>query len=174
MDPEVRTAGISVWSWRVLPWVLLALSLALNLFFIGGHVYTRSLVHRLGESRLERTTLMAERLGLTAEQKAAFNGLQAKYRARAVGYRGAAREAAEKIWAELAKAKPDQAVVDRNLKALFDNRYELQREASRYTIEFMAGLQPAQKERFLALVRQRNFLGANLLRHAPTQDVNQR
>lgn len=167
----------SAFSWRVLPWVLLALSLALNVFFVGGNVYTRMLVERLDKSPDERARLLAERLTLDARQRDAFGSLRAKVRARSEKYRGASRNSAARIWAEIRKDKPNQRVINRNLRVLSKNRLAFQMQASAIAIDFLARLDRQQKERFLTLAKQRNFLGSRLLRQtkggkAPVQSDN--
>ncbi len=169
----------SAFSWRVLPWVLLALSLALNVFFVGGNVYTRMLVERVGKSPDERARIVAERLMLDARQREAFGALRAKVRARSEKYRGASRNSAARIWAEIRKDKPNQRVIDRSLRVLSKNRLAFQIQASAIAIDFLARLDREQKEGFLALAKQRNFLGSRLLRQpqggkAPVQSDDNR
>ncbi len=154
----------SAFSWRVLPWVLLALSLTLNVFFVGGNVYTRMLVERVGKSPDERARIVAQRLTLDAKQVDAFGTLRAKVRSRSLKYRNASRGSAARIWAEIRKDKPNQRVIDRNLRVLSKNRLAFQMQASAIAIDFLARLDREQKERFLALAKQRNFLGSRLLR----------
>ncbi len=156
----------SAFSWRVLPWVLLALSLALNVFFVGGNVYTRMLVERIGASPDERARILAQRLALDAKQRDAFGSLRAKVRARSEKYRGASRNSAARIWAEIGKNRPNQRIINRNLRVLSKNRLAFQMQASAIAIDFLARLDRQQKERFLALAKQRNFLGSRLLRKA--------
>lgn len=151
-------------SWRVLPWVLLGLSLALNVFFVGGNVYTRILVERVSKSPAERANIVAQRLALDARQRDAFGTLRAKVRNRSEKYRNAGRRNAARVWAEIQKNKPNQRVIDRNLRALSKTRLAFQMQASAIAVDFLARLDREQKDRFLALARQRNFLGARLLR----------
>jgi uncharacterized membrane protein len=169
----------SAFSWRVLPWVLLALSLALNVFFVGGNVYTRMLVERAGKSPDERARIVAERLTLDPRQREAFGTLRSEVRSRSQKYRSASRGSAARIWSEISKEKPNQRVIDRNLRVLSKNRLAFQMQASAIAVEFLARLDREQKGLFLALAKQRNFLGARLLRQpqagkAPVQSDGDR
>ncbi|MHA1536845.1 MAG: periplasmic heavy metal sensor [Alphaproteobacteria bacterium] len=166
-------------SWRVLPWVLLVLSLALNVFFVGGNVYTRMLVERVEKSPGERARIVARRLALDTRQREAFGDLRAKIRSRSQKYRAASRGSAARIWAEIAKDRPNKRVIERNLRTLSKNRLAFQTQASAIAIDFLARLDSEQKKLFLALAKQRNFLGSRLLRkpkggNAPVQSDGNR
>lgn len=169
----------SAFSWRVLPWMLLSLSLVLNVFFVGGNLYTSRLVERVAKSPDERARIVAQRLTFDAKQREAFGSLRAKVRTRSQKYRKASRGSAARIWAEIQKDKPSQRVIDRNLRVLSKNRLAFQMQASAIAIDFLARLDRQQKERFLALAKQRNFLGSRLLRQpkagqAPVQSDGNR
>jgi len=145
----------SIFASRTLPWVLLALSVALNAFFIGGHVYTRSLSHRLGGAGEERASALAGRLGLNDEQRTAFRDSR-----RAVGpklreLRAEARPHVNKLWDEMAKPQPDEAVIDAELKTIGDMRLGFEREALASARTFMKSLTPEQRRSFADYARER-------------------
>ena len=162
------TAGKDgLFTWRAISWVLLALSLALNVFFIGGHIYTKRQVEAVQQQaapRPARVRITPDVLGLNDRQTKTFVGFRKQVRKKALALRSESRKSAARVWAELESAKPDQSAIDRHLKVIFDNRYEAQREASVYAVQFLDGLDEAQKKKLVAMLKQTNFLGAGLLR----------
>jgi uncharacterized membrane protein len=145
----------SIFASRTLPWVLLALSVALNAFFIGGHIYTRSLSHRLAGPPQERTSALAERFDLNDQQRTALRDSR-----RAVGpklreLRLEARPHVNKLWDEMAKPQPDEAVIDAELKTIGDMRLGFEREALASARIFMKTLSPEQRKSFADYARER-------------------
>jgi len=152
----------SIFASRTLPWVLLALSIALNAFFIGGHVYTRNLSHRVGGYE-ERSKALAERLELNDEQRAAYREIRRSVGPKFRVLRTEARPHVDRLWDELAKAEPDEAVVDSELKALADMRLGFEREALASAHSFMKTLTAEQRKAFADYARQR-FPGPSAMR----------
>ncbi len=148
-----------VFSWQTLPWFLLALSLTLNVFFVGGHVYTRALLDRVSEAKSERARFAAERLGLDPAQQQEFKALRRKIRARRRDYRVRNREHLRVLWSEIAKPTPDETAVDARLRALADNRYAFHKDTAAFARDFLANLGPDQKKAFLDISQRRNPLG---------------
>ena len=164
-------APIRVFSWRALPWVLFTLSLALNVFFIGGHFYSRAQYgneagRQAGTAKppATRSRISVDRIGLDVAQRGGFRTMRARIRARGKRFRARSRGHVARLWAELQKDKPSKRVIDRSLRKLTDSRYAYQRRAAAHAIAFMATLDPNQKARFLELAKSRGFLGAGLLR----------
>lgn len=168
---------IRAFSWRALPWVLFTISLALNVFFVGGHLYVQS---RAGsQAAREAVTakkppsatkrLTVEQIGLDVAQRTQFNAMRTQIIARGKQYREVSRDNVERIWAELEKAKPSARVIEHNLRTLAENRFVFQRRAALHAIAFMAGLDANQKARFLELAKSRGFLDAGLLRDSPKE-----
>jgi uncharacterized membrane protein len=145
----------SIFASRTLPWVLLALSVALNAFFVGGHVYTRSLSHRLGGPGEERTSALAERLGLNDEQRTAFRESRRTVGPKLRDLRTEARPHVNKLWDEMAKPQPDEAVIDAELKSIGDMRLGFEREALASARTFMKTLTPEQRKSFADYARER-------------------
>ena len=168
---------IRAFSWRALPWVLFTISLALNVFFVGGHLYSQSRIGaeaaRQGDVAKKPATkpvrLTVEQIGLDVAQRTQFNTLRTRIIARGKEYREDSRDFVARLWAELEKAKPSARVIERNLKKLADNRFAYQRRAAAHAIAFMAGLDANQKARFLELAKSRGFLDAGLLRDSPKE-----
>jgi len=170
-------APIRAFSWRALPWVLFTISLALNVFFVGGHLYTQS---RAGSEASKEavtaktpksatTRLSVDQIGLDTAQRSQFNAMRTQILARGKQYREGSRDYVARLWAELEKARPSTRVIERSLKTVADNRYAFQRRVALDAIAFMAGLDANQKARFLELAKSRGFLDAGLLRDRPKE-----
>ena len=168
----MTAASGGLFTWRAIAWVLLALSLALNVFFIGGHIYTKRQVEAVEQRQTTtpaRVRITPATLGLNDRQAKTFNGFRDRLRQRALTLRKESRASAAKIWAELQSDKPDQNAIDRHLKIIFDNRYAVQRQASVYAVQMFRSLDKDQKQKFVAMLKQTNFLGARLLRQPAGQ-----
>ena len=149
----VQAAGQSA-ARRRLPWVLLALSVALNLFFIAGALWIR--MHGPPPGGFEaRFRQMPAELALDPQQKAAFD-LYAKHLRGRIGELHAAVEPMmRQIWAEIAKPDAEETKVI----ALFDKvgaeRREFQRDLTNSTLAFLAKLSPEQRTKFVEIVQRR-------------------
>jgi len=141
-------------SGRALPWVVLALSLALNAFFIGGHVYTDMKLAEAEESAAERTRLVAERLKLDPAQTAAFRTMRSRIEAARGDYGSARSRHAEAIWSELAEPEPDMAAIDEHLDRFWDARKTLLKTNLSAARDFLDQLSSEQRREFISLSRQ--------------------
>jgi len=171
----MNAAPIRAFSWRALPWVLFTISLALNVFFIGGHFYARQFGGDAGRQAdtakppAARTRITIDQVGLDVAQRGQFLTLRARIEERRKTYREGSRGHAARLWAELEKDKPSTRAIERSLRRIADNRYTYERRAAAHALAFMAGLDANQKGRFLALAKSRGFLGAHLLRDRPKE-----
>lgn len=133
--------------------MLLALSVALNLFFVGGALWIR--LHppaalSLLEQRFQR---MARTLDLTPTQQDGFDRYVAAMRARTARMHQQLHPLFAAAWEEMAKPQADEAQVMRLFDEAAAKRREFQREATSETLAFMAILSPAQRAKFLAIVQ---------------------
>ena len=138
-----------------LPWILLALSLALNLFFVGGAVWVRSEAARAQLPPAERFEQVARQLSLDANQRAAFDRFIGALRLRTRHMREINQPLLEEAWGELAKAKPDDALVDRLLDETASNRHAYQLDTSHALRNFLATLSDPQRATFVDLAKNR-------------------
>ena len=154
-------------------WVLLGLSVALNVAFVGGFVYARFLAPQtlatsgsdagvpVAGPPVPAAQLMRE-LGLDDEQRRRFRAsLQEMRRAAAPRVREqiALREA---VVAELRKPQPDTASIDRSLERAGALRSALQKDVLRISLQFAATLRPDQQERFREIIVARTLAQAGL------------
>ena len=141
-----------------LPWVLLVLSVVLNLAFLGGFAWTRAHHARFAsgagsgyQQRLERAV---EGLKLDAGQQQAWNDFVQNVRQRGRGMREANAQLLDSAWSELAKTNPDGAAVERAFEQAGENRRQFQRDTMQSMTRFLATLGPEQRVRFLERARR--------------------
>jgi uncharacterized membrane protein len=136
-------------------WVLLALSLALNLFFVGGVFWLRIESSRAQLAPAERFEMVARQLSLDANQRTAFDKFIGMMRMRTRHLRENNQPLIDGIWGELAKAKPDDAMIDHSLDEAAGNRHTYQLETSHALRSFLAVLSDEQREAFVDLAKNR-------------------
>jgi uncharacterized membrane protein len=147
-----------------LPWILLALSLALNLFFVGGVFWVRSQHGPMGPA--ERVERLAKQLTLDANQRTAFERFVQTIRLKARDLRETNQPLVDEAWQDFAKAQPDEAAVDKLFEAAANNRRNFQVEAGRALRAFLITLNEEQRATFITLVKSRdNRFTLPLLRH---------
>lgn len=135
-------------------WVLLALSLALNLCFVGGALWIR--VHGLPPvNTAERLERIGTQLALDPQQKAAFEQYSRAVRSRMQEMRNAVEPLAGKAWSEVAKPDADAAKVTQLFDEAAQTRRRYMRELAPVTLSFLATLSPEQREKFVELIRQK-------------------
>ncbi len=143
---------------RKLPWILFALSLAANLFFVIGVGTTYVTERDLAKSPEQRIEFLADRLDLSEERRQDLRALRDALRQRWTGMRGGFRNRRAELMAEVARPDFDRERV----LALLDRRAEQRRETLADTAEevhaFLATLSPAQRQTLLDMARERGFL----------------
>ena len=135
-------------------WLILTLSLALNLFFVAGALW----IHFNGppvpnaEERLQR---IGAQLGLDPHQKEAFEQYTEALRARMQAMRKAVGPLMHNAWAEVAKPDADEAKVLELFDEAGQTRRGFMRELAPVTLSFLAKLSPDQRAKFVELIQQR-------------------
>lgn len=171
-DPNAGGSKMpSLFSWKVLPWVILALSLGLNLFFVGGHVYGRHVAKEIVKKErpqlaryLERRKEVRKRvraamrdLNLSKEQRREFRMMRRDLAQSGRELRRKNRAPMGRLWDEFETGAPDRTKVEKLLREMADNRYAFQLEATLKAAEFMASLSPEQRKKFAVIARERNI-----------------
>jgi len=129
---------------RRLVWIALALSLTLNVFFIGGLMWTKTFV-RPPLAPIERLQRLGQSLNLDDRQQQAFEQFIRVIRQRGRDMRENNQALLKQIWTELAKPNPDNDLVARLGGQVNDNRVAFQKEASAALLAFTKELQPEQR-----------------------------
>ncbi len=145
-----RRAG---WRGRLV-WLALALSLTLNVCFIGGLVWTRMRFHQMA-SPMERIQHLADALNLNADQRAAFGQFLRVIRQRGRSARGSNEALLDRSWAEIAKAEPDDAALAQLGQQIHANRDAFEQEASQAMLAFIKTLSPEQRSQLAAIAKSR-------------------
>ena len=152
-----------VWRSR-LPWILLALSLALNLCFVGGVFWVRMEASHAQMGPAERMEQVVRQLALDGNQRAAFERFVRTMRMKARQLRETNQPLIDSAWQEFAKQQPDDAATDKLFEQAADNRRGFQLETGRALREFLAALSEDQRAKFIAFVRNRDRNTPPLLR----------
>ena len=138
-----------------LVWVVLILSLALNLCFIAGALWIRVQGPPPPMSPEQRLQQIEPQLALNAQQEAAFDDYARTVRSRVQSMHEAIDPLVANAWSELVKPDADEAKV----MLLFDQAGEqwraFRRELGTATFTFLAKLTPEQRAKFVELARQR-------------------
>jgi Spy/CpxP family protein refolding chaperone len=141
-------------------WVLLAVSLAANVFFAAGVVYTLYTKDRLAGSPEQRIEFVADRLDLNAQQRAGLLALRERAQARFSEVRGDRGQLRDQILTELAKPEFDPARIKALLAQSSAQREPMFLETAKDMHGFLVTLSPEQRETFLTMARERGFLRA--------------
>ena len=139
------------WRGRRLLIVLLAVSVVLNLFFIGGVAWTRMRDLPRGA---DRTQEIAAQLNLNPQQKTGFEQYFRTMRARAQLMRAELDPIVTEAWAEIAKPQPDQAKIEKDFEAASTKRRAFAHDATQNTLNFLGTLSPEQRAKFVKLLRE--------------------
>lgn len=146
-----------------LAWIALALSLTLNVFFIGGLTWSKIEAGRMGVTPAERLAHLEQRLNLNADQTLAFQQFVRVLRLRGRLLRESNEPLLQRIWAEVAKPAPDDGTISNLVEQANENRHGFQKEAAGALMTFMKSLSPEQRARFAELARNRQDVAAKRL-----------
>lgn len=138
-----------------LPWVLFALSLTLNVFFLGGYYSKRLWDTRIAGGEQEQGRYIAERLSFTTDQRQRFQDMRQRARERQREATRANRPIIESLWREIEQPEPNPAQLDGYIERLTANRQGFHREQMRDLLAFAKTLEDRQRHEFLELVRAR-------------------
>jgi Spy/CpxP family protein refolding chaperone len=136
-------------------WVILVLSLALNLCFIAGALWIRVQGPPPAMSPEQRLQQMEPQLALNPQQKAAFDEYARTVRSRVQSMHEAIEPLVANAWSELAKPNADEAKVMQLFDQAGEQRRTFRRELGTATLMFLAKLSPEQRVKFVELARQR-------------------
>jgi uncharacterized membrane protein len=134
-------------------WLVISLSLALNLFFAAGVLWTRFHTPRplTREQQLEE---MARALALDPQQRPAFARYAQTMRGRLQEMRRAVQPLVRAAWSEVAKPQADENKVMQLLDRAALARRGYLNDITSDTIAFLRILSPEQRAEFVKLVHQ--------------------
>jgi Spy/CpxP family protein refolding chaperone len=134
---------------------LFVVSLALNLCFVAGAIWSRTHAPPARTDIAEFYRQMAAELDLDPQQRAAFDRYVAAMRSRMDQMRQETDPLINAAWEEIAKPQPDAAKVEQLFDESAEKRRVFQREAASQMLAFVATLSPAQRGKFVQLMRDR-------------------
>jgi Spy/CpxP family protein refolding chaperone len=137
-----------------LPWVLFAVSLALNIAFMGGWAWGRMHPPRGGVFQHA-----ARGLSLDDRQRDAFQNFLKTQRANGQLLREKNRPLLDSVRGEWAKQNPDEAAVEQLLDTTDANRRAFRQQTIRAMNDFLRTLTPEQREQFLRGIQEREHHG---------------
>ncbi|MFQ5776249.1 MAG: Spy/CpxP family protein refolding chaperone [Kiloniellaceae bacterium] len=141
-----------------LPWILLAVSLAANVFFAAGVGYTVYTAGRAAESPDARIDLVAERLNLDDAQRKALRELRERADVRRQAMRDAISPMRNAILEQVARPTFDRDRVLEMLQEFGAERRLYFAEFAEDLHDYLVTLSPEQRRQFLAMARERGFL----------------
>lgn len=136
-------------------WLVLTLSLALNLCFVGGALWIRFHGPPIPINAEERLERIGAQLGLDAQQKKAFEEYSRAVRTRVQMMHKAVDPLTSNAWAEVGKPDADEAMVVQLFDEANQTRRSYMRELAPTTLAFLAKLSPPQRAKFVELIQQR-------------------
>jgi Spy/CpxP family protein refolding chaperone len=136
-------------------WVVLALSLVLNLCFVAGALWIRIQGPPPPLNPEERLLRIGAQLTLNPQQKQAFEQYSQSVRAHMQQMRDAVEPLIGGAWSEVAKPDADEAKVIQLFEEAGQKRRSFMRQLAPVTLSFLATLSPEQREKFVELARQR-------------------
>ena len=136
-------------------WLILTLSLALNLFFMAGALWVRFNGPPVPMNAEERLQRIGAQLGLDPQQTEAFEQYSQAIRTRMQAMHKAVGPLMHNAWAEVAKPDADEAKVVELFDEAGQTRRGFMRELAPVTLSFLAKLSPDQRAKFVELIQQR-------------------
>ena len=141
-----------------LPWVLFAISLALNLFFAAGVFYNKLEAERLNAGPDERIAALADKLGLSEAQQAGLVALREQAMARREAVRDLRQERRAALMDELAKPELDRARLNELMREGMERRASGFEQMMVDLHGYLATLSDEQRTTFLEMAKERGFL----------------
>jgi len=138
-----------------LPWILLILSLALNLLFVGGFLWAKRVAPVPAWNIAARVERAAGSLKLDAAQRSALDHFAEAAHKGGGALREENRKLGDDAFALIGKPELDQPALDRLLDTISAHRRVFQGEISAALHEFLSKLSPEQREAVLGALRDR-------------------
>ncbi len=139
---------------RWVPWALLAVSLALNIFFVAGFFWTRSTI-AMWHDPGRRFELVADRLDLTEPQRAQFRQTMEALKSKGFMGREGRREIRREILDMALQPDPDRAAILARMETAGRERIQAMAEALDIVLPFLATLTPEQRAELRELMERR-------------------
>jgi Spy/CpxP family protein refolding chaperone len=134
--------------------LVLALSLALNLFFVIGAGWIRMHAPMMPPSPEQRLQEMSGELGLDAQQSRAFADYSQAMRTRLQAMHQTIRPLIAQAWSEMAKPQANETRIMQLLDQAEQQHRAFASKLTATTLSFLATLSPEQRRKFVELAQQ--------------------
>jgi uncharacterized membrane protein len=135
-----------------LPWILLALSVALNVFAVGGFAYTRYTMNMWHREPAERAAMVADKLGLTAEQRTALTGIIGDLRNEMVRARKERGEWRQGLVSRLSDPNFNIATLETEVRHAADERVRFQLQSAQRMRDLILSMNDDQRQKLQRLM----------------------
>jgi uncharacterized membrane protein len=150
-----------------LVWTALVLSLVLNVFFVGGLIWSRVYAERPATAA-ERFQQVATEMNFAGGEGERFQQFFQTVQRDTQQLRESNRPLMQRIWSELGKEHPDQAAINQLIDQATENRHAYQKQMATALAGFLATLTPEQRSRFVELAKRRQDQNAAHIRRLIT------
>jgi len=140
---------------RHLLWVLLTLSVALNLCFVAGAMWIRIHPPPPPMGPAERLQRIAAELPLDPQQRQAFDRYAQTVRTLMENMREEVEPLIGRAWSEVAKPEADETTVMQLFDEAAQSRRGFQRKLTAATLSFLSTLSLEQRAKFVEIARRR-------------------
>ena len=138
-------------------WLLLIASLALNVFFVGGALYYRSMAGHLRGSPEARIEFLRDRLNLTDMQVDELGNLRRTMQELREGREESRAERRRELWALMVEPELDRDALRAIMLKAQDERMERWMEMAEIMHGYLAKLSPEQRAAFVEMAQDRDF-----------------
>jgi uncharacterized membrane protein len=152
------------------PWLLLAASLILNVFFAGGVLYSKETAERLQTDPESRLAFVVHELGLSETEREDLVRLRGAIREQRSEMRSERQSGHQALMAEMRKTDFDRARVEEILAARSQRFTGFLSDVMGRVHGYLAGLTPEKRDGFLALMSEERRFLFRLMREARSDD----
>jgi uncharacterized membrane protein len=138
-------------------WILLAISLAGNLFFVSGYFYADKLVGNLQKSPQSRMDHLSKRLQLDEPNKKALLEVRDSLASKSIEFGSSRKELMQGFWAQLNDREIDREKLQSQLKQLSELELAHRTQIVESVDGFLEQLNPSQRHRLLQLLDRRDL-----------------
>jgi uncharacterized membrane protein len=144
---EGSTSGVR----RRLVWAALAVSLAVNVFFVGTMVWLR--MEGGPPAPGQRLQEIAGDLHLSDDQREAFRHFAMEMHRNTIQLRESNQPLVQRVWEEIGRPQPDLDLVNQLVDQATANRHAYQKTMTGEVTRFLASLKPEQRAEFMNLAK---------------------
>jgi uncharacterized membrane protein len=138
-------------------WVLLAISLAGNLFFIGGYLYSNQMAGNLQKSPQARMEQLTKRLQLDDTAKQALLQARNDLVQESAQFNSSRTELMQGFWGQLNDRDLDRRQLQAQLQQLSELELAHRLQLMQRVDSFLQQLNPEQRQRLLKMLDRRNL-----------------